>query len=234
MKVAFFEFKKTLEQKKYLVFGLVVSFIVFNIFFFKDSIYNPNYLYSIHDYQNSLGNNSPFVFLFLYLLKYDFNLIKIIRFKSEKHILMYHCIVAVCVSITLSLIQVLCHMLIGYIYSIFIGGYFDAIIFSFLSFTKLFLVLLSMCFVYFTLTTILKNSNFVLFLLIAFFMLCSYTYSILTKIIGLLSFNNHSPFLEEEIIFSNHYTIYKMAGLILFINILIRIHKMLLSKIEYL
>lgn len=39
MKVAFFEFKKTLEQKKYLVFGLVVSFIVFNIFFFLKRVF---------------------------------------------------------------------------------------------------------------------------------------------------------------------------------------------------
>ncbi|MDY3119053.1 MAG: hypothetical protein SOW18_05915 [Peptoniphilus sp.] len=235
MKTAFKELRRNgLENRTYLtvIYLLFIAFMGHQ--FFTD--FEGDGLYALEEYKKVAGEMGSFFLVSTLFIAYEYNSLTAVRYKSRRTILQYHLLKILLPAVLISITSVFLFMVAGYGQGFFYGHYASAAIFGLMLAVQSVLSLSAIGLVSCLFNVWARNEFLGTIFALLFFTFNSYRTSILTRIVGLFTYNYHQVYLSKFLLLPGGamaYGVMKSGGLLLAMGLFVFLVNLRVKKLEF-
>lgn len=236
MKTAFNELRRNGRGNKIFLMAIYLIFVAFlGRQFFTD--FEGGGLYALEDYKKVAGEIGTFFLVSSLFLAYEYNILTAVRYKSRRVILQYHLLKIFLPAFLVSVTSVLLFMVAGYVQGFFNGHYVSAALFGLMLAVQLILSLSAIGLLGCLFNVWVRNEFLGTIFVLAFFTFNSYRTSVLTRVVGLFTYNYHQFYLLKFLLIPGGamaYATIKSCALLFVIGILAFLVNLRVKKIDFL
>ena len=236
MKTAFNELRRNGRGNKIFLMAIYLIFVAFlGRQFFTD--FESGGLYALEDYKKVAGEIGTFFLASTLFLAYEYNSLTAVRYKSRYVILQYHLLKILFPAFLMSITSVLLFMVAGYVQGFFNGHYVSAALFGLMQAAQLILSLSAIGLLGCLFNVWMRNEFLGTIMVLAFFTFNSYRTSVLTRVVGLFTYNYHQFYLSKFLFISSGamaYAMIKSGSLLLIVGLLSFLVSLQVKKIDFL